>query len=195
MYCLLAHLSPPLACEPREFICFVHWCFPGPRGMSSTQQSLNENMGKYELLLYVSIWKRFYGWALDFLLLLFLLHSMSKWAKNILLLTCLSTSPYDRVVIRNVISPSEIILKFIHSEILPFMKYHCDSILQLCWIQHEKFYIEKASQKIGLTVYYKKEFTTQHFLVYHVYHVDLVWACLISSRSQLPETEGHSHDG
>lgn len=55
--------------------------------------------------------------------------------------------------------------------------------------------MEKASQKIGLTVYCKKEFTTQHFLVYHAYRVDLVWACLISSQSQLPEAEGRFHEG
>lgn len=34
--------------------------------MSSTWQSLHENMNKYELLLCVSIWERVYRWTLAF---------------------------------------------------------------------------------------------------------------------------------
>lgn len=74
-------------------------------------------------------------------------------AQNILLLTHLSTSPYDHLVTGSIMSSSEIILKFTHFEMLLFIKYNCDSIFQLSLFQHETFYMEKAPQKTALTVY------------------------------------------
>lgn len=44
----------------------------------------------------------------------------------------------------NTVSPSGIIFNFSHFEMLPFMKYHCDVMFQLCEIQHEKFCTEKS---------------------------------------------------
>lgn len=50
----------------------------------------------------------------------------------------------DHVVTGNSMSLSEIIFKFTHFEMLPFMNYHCGSIFQLSRIQYDKFYVETA---------------------------------------------------
>lgn len=76
----------------------------------------------------------------------------SQVGQNILMLTHLSISPYDHKVTWNM-SSSEITLKITHFDMLPFMKYHCDSIFLFSLIQHEKLYMEKTPQKISLTVY------------------------------------------
>lgn len=130
-----------------------------PSAQKNVQQSLNKDMLNYiwiwasQVTSYVFLFGSNSVGGLYVLLLLFLLHSMLWLAQNTLLLAHLSTSPYDHLVTGNIMSSSEIILKFTYFEMLPFMKYNCDSIFQLSLFQHEKFYMEKASQKTALTVY------------------------------------------
>lgn len=103
IYCLLAHSSPPPESECSKFICLVHWCFPVPRRMSSTRQSLSKNTVNYKRMQATHITSsvllsgRNSVGGVRISLLLFPLHCVPRSAKNILLLTHVLTPPYDHV--------------------------------------------------------------------------------------------------